>query len=135
VAAAAGPLESVIVADANGTQAALVRTMLRVSLGRGLELHTVDGAALLLEHAGRSVPGLVVLDYRLPGHGDGLETLRALRKLPGLGGLPAILVVARIEVDYVRVRLLPKTELLVRPIDRASLDAALGRIVPRTTGH
>lgn len=133
-ASTAGPVERVVVGDGNTTQASLARTMLRVSLGRGVELHTVGDAAALLECLANVRPDLLVLDFRLPGRGDGLETLRAARKLEGLAAVPAIVVATRIEADYVKARMPSQTELLVRPIERGSLDAVLRKIVPSSMG-
>ncbi len=124
-----GTLTSVLVADENATQASLVRTMLRVTLGRAVAYHTATTAADALAVAARERPGLVVLDFRLPGRGDGIETLRAIRELPELHGVPAALIVQRVEEGYVRARLPVRAEILLRPIDRASLDATLKLLV------
>jgi len=121
----ASSLRAVVVADSNGTQASLARTMLRVSLGRGVAFHTATDASTLLELAARERPELLLLDFRLPGRGDGIETLRALRATRGLEATRAIVMVTRIEADYVRARLPSQAALLIRPIERASLEAAL----------
>lgn len=125
-----GPIESVLVADANATQASLVRTMLRVSLGRTIAFQSATNADELIALAGQQRPGLVVLDYRLPGRGDGIVTLRALRAMPGLATLPAVLLVQRIELDYVEAQLPALVAVLARPVNRESLDGALRRVAP-----
>ncbi len=125
-------LASVLVADGNATQASLTRTMLRVTLGRAVAYHTATAADEALALAARERPGLVVLDFRLPGRGDGIETLRAIRALPELAGVPAALMVQRVEADYARARLPAAAALLIRPIERGSLDATLRQLIGET---
>ena len=58
--------------------------------------HTVDGAATGergIESARTSRPDLVVVDVQLPGI-DGYQTLKALRSMPGLDGVPVVAVTA-----------------------------------------
>ncbi len=129
-APSAGPIDHVLVADASATQASLVRTMLRVSLGRAVRFTSAASADELLERVAREKPGLVVLDYRLPGRGDGIATLRLMRSTPALAVVPAVLVVQRVELDYVEAHLPPHVAVLVRPIDRESLEGALRRVAP-----
>lgn len=131
-AARRAALSSVLVADGNATQASLARTMLRVSLGRAVAYHTATGADEAIQLAARERPGLLVLDFRLPGRGDGIETLRAIRALPDLAGVPAALLVTRLEADYARARLPAAAALLIRPIERGSLDATLRQLIGET---
>ncbi|MBZ0118844.1 MAG: hypothetical protein K8H88_17735, partial [Sandaracinaceae bacterium] len=74
---------------------------------------------------------LVVVDFRLPGAGDALEILRQMRSEPAAASTPAIVVVQRIEQDYVRARLPAQTTLLARPVERGALEAALRSVAPR----
>jgi CheY-like chemotaxis protein len=127
---AAGPIETVLVADANATQASLVRTMLRVSLGRTVAFHSATNADELLDLAAQHKPGLIVLDYRLPGRGDGMATLRLLQGSHGLSAIPALLLVQRIELGYVEGQLPPNALALARPVDRDSLQSALRKLAP-----
>jgi CheY-like chemotaxis protein len=129
--AQAASVETVIVADGNATQASLARTMLRVGLGKGIVFRSAAKAQDLFELVRQHTADLVVIDYRLPGHGDGIETLRALRRHPGVASVPALLLVQRIEAEYASGRLPQHTELLVRPLERELLAAALRRVLPR----
>jgi CheY-like chemotaxis protein len=105
--------------------------MLRVCVGRSVELQTASDAAQLVTLASRHRPGLLVVDYRLPGRGDGIETLRAVRSTPGIGVVPALVVAQRVEADFVRSRLLVATGVLVRPVERVALSNAIRDLVPR----
>jgi CheY-like chemotaxis protein len=122
-------ITSVLVAEGNPTHATLTRTMLRVSLGRAVAYHTATSAREAIEIATRERPGLVVLDFRLPGQGDGIETLRSIRALPGSSAVPAAIFVQRVEADFVRSRLPRDAVMLVRPIERATLESMLADLV------
>ena len=120
----------VIVGDGSATQASLLRTMLRVTLGRAVQLESASTADALYRLA-REGALLVVVDFRLPGAGDALEILRQMRSEPAAASTPAIVVVQRIEQDYVRARLPAQTTLLARPVERGALEAALRSVAPR----
>lgn len=127
---ASARIETVIVADADRTQASLLRTMLRVSVGGSVVFHTASDADGLTLLTGQHRPDLLVVDYRLPGSGDGLALVRALRAKQSAALIPALIVGQRIEADFIRSRLLPRTGLVVRPIERAALTSAIRDVVP-----
>lgn len=129
-AATSGRIETVLVADADRTQASLLRTMLRVSLSGSVVFHTAADSEALTSLAERHRPDLLAIDYRLPGGGDGLALLRALRARQGAALTPSLIVGQKIEADFIRARLLPQTSLVVRPIDRATLTSAIREVVP-----
>lgn len=124
-APAAARIETVLVADADRTQASLLRTMLRVSIGGSIVFHTASHADEVTQLSGQHRPDLLVVDYRLPGSGDGLALVRVLRAKSGAAPTPALIVAQRIEAEFIRARLLPLTGLVVRPIERAALVSAI----------
>jgi CheY-like chemotaxis protein len=127
---AARALVSVVLADANQTQASLLRTILRVAVGRSVDIQTASDADSLLSLSRRIRPGLVLLDYRLPGRPDGLDTVRSLRSVSGLVRTPALIVTQSVEAEYVRSRLPVACGVLVRPIERVALATAIRELVP-----
>jgi len=72
-----------------------LQRLVRASLERigGYEVRTAATGYEAVEAAGEFVPDLVLLDLDLPGL-DGVETLKALRNLAGLGEIPAIFLTA-----------------------------------------
>ncbi|MGE0785509.1 MAG: response regulator [Sandaracinaceae bacterium] len=119
-------IERIVVADPSRTQASLMRTMLRVVLRRSVTLRTVVDAKDLLEVARQIVPDLVVVDFDLPGSGDGLSALAEL-STAGLDAR-AIVVVSPVQAGFVRHRLPQGAAMLVRPVDRDKLRSALGAL-------
>lgn len=137
IAAAPLTIERVLVGDANATSASLVRTMLRVSVGRGVQFESASTGSALVALATTQPPDLLVVDFQLPGHGDGIETVRALRNTAA-AHVPAIILVQKLELDYALARLPPAAHALARPLEREALEAVIDRLVPgraRTGGQ
>jgi CheY-like chemotaxis protein len=66
----------------------------------GLEVtQSVSGADSLTAAAER-IPDLVLLDVMMPDL-DGPETLRRLRKLPGMGNVPAVFMTAKAQPEEI----------------------------------
>ena len=72
-----------------------LQRLVRASLERigGYAVHTAASGYEAVEAAGAFDPDLVLLDLDLPGL-DGIETLKALRGLAGLGEVPAVFLTA-----------------------------------------
>jgi CheY-like chemotaxis protein len=118
--------KNVVVADGSSSQAALTRTMLRIVLGGGASLVTATTSAELVAAAEKQRPDLVVVEFTLPGS-DGLAALRAARKASG-GPIPSVVVVQRVELDFVGGRLPERSVVLARPIEKATLVEALATL-------
>jgi DNA-binding NtrC family response regulator len=75
----------------------MVRWSLRQALERaGYQVDEAATAAEALEHAGRELPDVVLLDHRLPDK-TGLEVLRVL--LQGTPRLPVVMITAHASID------------------------------------
>jgi CheY-like chemotaxis protein len=107
-----------------------------VALRPGLQLQVAPDVAGALAAARETPPDLVLLDLHLPD-GDGYTLLRALRLLPGMQQVPAVVVSASAHAEE-RQRALAAGFVgywtKPRPGLRAGLcraRAALGRLTPR----
>jgi CheY-like chemotaxis protein len=114
-----------LVADANPTQAALTRTLVRVALGKAARVIRAESGPAAVDVARKERAGLLLLDFTLPGF-DALEVLRQLRQ-PGGGTIAAVVFVDRLDADFVRGKLPRGAGLVVRPVDKAALADAISR--------
>ncbi|MFO0586387.1 MAG: response regulator [Polyangiaceae bacterium] len=116
-------LRTVLVADGNATTASLTRTIARVALGREASYVSVATGPEALMAVIANRPDLVISEFMLKGS-DGVETLKKIREQLGTR-VPAVFTVQKIEQEYVRQRLPPRAAMVVRPFDRATLEAAI----------
>jgi len=111
----------------NPTLQYLVRIALE-QLG-GYSVLTAGSGAQALALAVGAAPRLLLLDLDLPDM-SGLETLRALRALPGLAKVPAVLLTAacepRVEAE---LRATGIAELLRKPFRPRQLVQAVARVL------
>ena len=75
-------------------------------------------------------PQVVLSDFRLGGHADGLEIVRTLRESFGRQ-LPALVVSGDTEVGLREQAARAEVELLYKPIQPAALHDALARLYAR----
>lgn len=71
----------------------LIARMVLVDLG-GFEVLQCASGAEAVDKAAAFAPDLLLLDFMMPGM-NGMATLKALRRLPGLGGVPAVFMTAK----------------------------------------
>ncbi len=116
-------LRTVLVADGNTTTASLTRTIARVALGREASYVTVTTGPEALLAVDQTRPDLVISEFMLKGT-DGVETLKKIRERMGTR-VPAVFTVQKIEQEYVKQRLPPRSAMIVRPFDRLTLEAAI----------
>ena len=112
-----------LVADGNTTTASLTRTIARVALGREASYVSVGSGPEALMAVINARPDLVISEFMLKGS-DGVETLKKIREQLGTR-VPAVFTVQKIEQEYVRKLLPPRASMVVRPFDRATLEAAI----------
>lgn len=101
-----------------------------------LALQRVGLRPLLFTEGGRALealdevrPTVVVVDDR---EGEGWELIRALRRIPGRGHLPAVVLSAGDEPDGWLARLRrPRAHVLVRPFDELQLQTLVSRLAGR----
>jgi len=107
----------------------LVRIALE-SLG-GYAVRTAADGEAALALAREATPELLLLDLDLPGM-NGIATLRALRALPGMAGVPAVFLTAvndpavEAELNALGVR-----EVLKKPFRPRLLVGAIARVLGR----
>jgi len=79
---------------------------------------------------------LVLMDVRMPGK-DGLSAIREIRAHEGAKAeVPIIVVTADDAYDIrVRSRAVGANDVLIKPVAKEDLYAAIGRAVPSWTGH
>jgi signal transduction histidine kinase/CheY-like chemotaxis protein len=98
-----------------------------------IELHIANDIASALKVATQSRPDLLLLDMHLPD-GNGIDLLSALRKLPGLQAVPAIMVSAGAHSEDLQLaRTGGFVSYWTKPLDvnavLAALDSMLGQTV------
>ena len=78
-------------------------------------------------------PDLVLLDVMMPGM-DGIEALRALRRIPRLADTPVVFLTARVQPsDVARYQELGSLGLIRKPFEPVALVDTIGRIWSRYT--
>jgi CheY-like chemotaxis protein len=113
----------VLVADGNGTQATLTRTLLRLTIPRPIEATTVGSLREALDAARTSPPSLFVADFSL-SDADGCDASQRLLAL--LPDLHSLVVTNALDHELARSRLPTKRAVLLRrPFDKAALSRAL----------
>lgn len=107
----------------------LVRAALE-QLG-GYEVCTAADGREALERARAFVPQLLLLDLDLPGM-NGIETLHALRALPGLAAVPAVFLTAAGQPEVeAELRAAGVSEILQKPFRPRLLVRAIARVLDR----
>jgi two-component system, OmpR family, response regulator len=107
----------------------LVRIALE-SLG-GYAVRTAADGYQAMALVRETPPQLLLLDLDLPGM-NGIATLRALRQLPGLAGVPAVfLTAANDPAVEVELRALGVSEVLQKPFRPRLLVEAIARVLKR----
>lgn len=120
------PEPTVLVVSPSDALRRLVRlALLRVGL-RPLLFASGDEALAAIDEAR---PSVVVVDDR---DGEGWELVRALRRLPGRGHLPAVVLSGGGEPRGLLARLRrPRAEILARPFHELELQQLVGRLAGR----
>jgi PleD family two-component response regulator len=77
---------------------ALRRMTVQVLASAGHEVRDVPGGAQALDELARSVPDLVVLDYRM-GHPDGFEVCRRIKHDPATAHVPVLILTAQRSIE------------------------------------
>lgn len=112
----------VLVCDANPAQAAITRTLLRVALRPAPTLLTIDNASALREACRGSRARLILLDVELPG----LDLTAFVRDQSMLDIPPSVIVLGlTVRIEVLRRSLSDAAVLIVRPLERQGLTAAL----------
>jgi DNA-binding response OmpR family regulator len=96
-------------------------TRFSLELGGGYEVRVCGSGAEALESAPAYAPDLILLDVMLPGM-NGLATMDALRKLPGVVATPVVFFTANCE-EQVRMDLLRRgaLDVILKPIEPHAL--------------
>ena len=120
------PEPTVLVVSASSAMQRLIRlSLLRI----GLRPLLFDSGADALGSLDETRPSVVVVDDR---DGEGWDLVRALRRLPGRGHLPAVVLSAGNEPDGWLARMRrPRAEVLARPFHELELQQLVGRLAGR----
>jgi len=100
----------------------------------GYEVHTAADAEQALAAARQCAPQLLLLDLDLPGS-NGIEALRALRRIDGLQDVPVIFLTAVAEPKILEeLRMLGVQQILPKPFRPRVLVQAVARTLGRESG-
>jgi two-component system, OmpR family, response regulator len=96
-------------------------TRLGLEIGGGYDVRVCGSGAEALESASAYAPDLVLLDVMMPGM-DGIATMDALRKLPGLEAAPMVFFTANTQ-NQMRQDLLRRgaLDIIMKPIEPTAL--------------
>jgi CheY-like chemotaxis protein len=91
------------------------------AIGGGYQVRVCGGGAEAVQSVRASAPDLMLLDVMMPGM-DGLATMDALRKLPGLAVTPMVFFTANTQ-DQVRQDLVRRgaRDIIIKPIEPNAL--------------
>ena len=124
-----GALPRVLVADDNDVCRSIV---VRILEGMGCRVDTVSDGAAALEATRKARYDLIFLDGIMPEM-DGIETARAIRRLPGESGQVPIVGITGNPVQIPKAKCLEvgMNEYLQKPIGRDAYKQAVARWVHR----
>jgi len=90
-----------------------------------------DGEKALAHLRTSKAPALVITDLNMPGM-DGIELIRAIRKLPGLRFVPVLMLTTESQAEKrAEARAAGATGWLVKPVQGTELVKVLEKVVPR----
>lgn len=113
-----------------------IQTVARMALEAigGFTVLGCASGAEALERVEAFAPDLILLDVLMPGM-DGLETLRALRLLPRIGGIaevPVVFMTAKVQAqDVSEYRAAGAVDVIAKPFDPMALPATVHAIWKR----
>jgi DNA-binding response OmpR family regulator len=87
-----------------------------------------NGDDALAAVTSRGSPDVAVLDVEMPGM-NGLQLLTRLRELPGMGGLPAIFLSARVQPQDILAGTDMGASYLTKPFIGSALVNLIGRVL------
>jgi CheY-like chemotaxis protein len=121
-------VRQVLWAEDNPDDRLLIRTAV-AELPSPPDVKLVNDGVFLLQELGQALPGLVVLDLRMPRLG-GLEALAAMRANPAWRGLPvAIFSAGNQPEETARCRALGALLVVQKPVNYLQFTAAVHSIV------
>ena len=100
-----------------------IQTVTSMALGSlgGYTVRVCASAAEAIEAAPAFAPDLILLDVMMPGV-DGLQTLKALREMPGTAATPVIFLTARVQpADVAQYRELDSLAVIRKPFEPTAL--------------
>lgn len=113
-----------------------IRALARLALERkgGFTVEICASGAEALKRAASFSPDVIILDVMMPGM-DGIETLRALRKLPETASIPVIFLTANTRAEEVnRYREEGAVEVIAKPFDPLTLASTVAEIIGKSGG-
>lgn len=112
-------------ADVRGLIAALVTR-------RGYRVAEAEDGPGAVEQAQRLVPGLILMDLKMPGGMDGIAAAHAIHGDVGLREVPIVAVTAdNTEFYKGKAREAGFSDYLVKPFEVKELEGVLERLLPR----
>lgn len=107
-----------------------IQTVARMALEAvgGFTVLGCSSGAEALERVEAFAPDLILLDVIMPGM-DGMETLQALRLLPGAGAVPVVFMTAKVQAqDVSEYREAGAVDVIAKPFDPMTLPATVRSI-------
>lgn len=96
---------------------------------------TVPAKALAFAEARASEIGVVITDYEMPGM-NGIEFIRAVRRVPGLAVVPTVMVTSHDQRSLRREALeAGATDFLTKPADAAEIRARVTNLLALSEAH
>lgn len=121
----------ILVVDDEANNRKLLETLL---LAEKHQVHCVASGDAALQSLGERKPDLVLLDLMMPGL-DGFEVLQRIRANPLTRSLAVIMVTALDDAaSQARLTAAGINEILLKPIDRWALNAAIARVAQDLAG-
>jgi CheY-like chemotaxis protein len=113
-----------------------LQKLVRIALEQlgGYAVRTAPDGYRACELAREFAPHLLLLDLDLPGM-SGIDTLRALREVPELAGIPVVFLTAAVQPQVLEeLRTLGASEIVQKPFRPRLLVQAICRVLGRGEG-
>jgi two-component system OmpR family response regulator len=114
-----------------------IQTVTSMALGNfgGYTVCVCGSAAEAIESAAEFLPDLILLDVMMPGM-DGMDTLKALRRIPETASTPVVFLTARVQpADVARYNELDSLAVIRKPFEPTALVETIQNIWMRYRGE
>lgn len=113
-----------------------IQIVVRMALSEigGFQVEVCSSGAAALDRACELRPQLILLDVMMPDL-DGLDTLKALRRLPDLAAIPVVFMTAKAQPEELEeYRRAGAADVIVKPFDPMRISQTVAEIWSRVKG-